>query len=401
MPETLKQYYFEPERFVGEAEVLEIREMDSGYTVVLDRSLFYPEGGGQPCDLGRIDDAAVNLVKENDGVILHALEGKPNFKTGDRVLMRVDGARRIDHSQQHSGQHLLSAILERRYGIHTLSFHLGVSYSTIDITCPSMDQEFLKALEDEAEAFIAKSHPYLLHLCPPEDPNSFPFRKGLPEGDGQIRIIEIKDYDWVACCGTHVSSAADLRVLSVLQAEKYKGNTRLYFVAGARAASLLRRRKDSLQTIAAALGSSPEEAASKVEALTARNATLEAARATLARENAGLEVALRAVENTGSPSAPLYFAFQDKSAEAAFETVKAGANKGYSAVALSLPDKTVCVMVPQEKSANLASSLKAMLAQHKGRGGGGGNNFRAVFESPEAAKEFSDSVLRILSHDTP
>ncbi len=400
MTETLKQYYLEPGRFEGEALALEVRESDSGFAVVLDRSLFYPEGGGQPCDLGRIGGAVVGSVNEKDGVILHALEGRPDFKPGERVLMRVDGARRIDHSQQHSGQHLLSAILERRYGIHTLSFHLGAVYSTIDVTSPSMDQETLKALEDEAEAFIARGHPYLLHLCPPEDPNSFPFRKALPEEDEQIRIIEIKDYDWVACCGTHVSSAADLRVLGVLQAEKYKGNTRLYFVAGGRAASLLRRRKDGLQVIAAALGSSPEEAAQKAEALKARNAMLEAARAALSRENAGLEVALRAAESKGSPSAPLYFAFRDKSAEAAFETVKAGANRGYSTIALSLPDKTVCVMVPREKSANLVSSLKDMMARREGKGGGGGNNFRAVFESPEAAKEFSESVFGFLDQKT-
>lgn len=396
MPETRKQFYLEPGRFEGEARVMEVREAGNGFAVILDGSLFYPEGGGQPCDLGSIDDAALSFVTEKDGLILHMLESKPDFGPGDRVLMRVDRARRIDHSQQHSGQHLLSAILERRYGIHTLSFHLGLSYSTIDVTCPAMDQEMIKALEDEAEVFIAASHPYIPHVCPPEDPNSFPFRKSLPKSGEQIRIIEIKGYDWVACCGTHVSSAADLRLVGILQAEKYKGNTRLYFVAGSRAASLLRQRKDSLGAVASTLGTSPEEASSKVEALKARNAVVESERATLVRENARLEVALRALENAEDPSKPLYFTFKDKSAEAAFETVKAGANRGYSTIALSAPDKTVCVMVPQEKSANLITSLKTLLVEHGGRGGGGGNNFRAVFENRESAGLFADSVLSLL-----
>ena len=126
MPETLKQFYLEPGRFEGEARVLEIRESGTEHAVILDTSLFYPEGGGQPCDLGSIGELPLRSVTEKDGLILHWLESKPDFAPGDRVLMKVDGTRRIDHSQQHSGQHLLSAILERKYGIHTLSFHLGL-----------------------------------------------------------------------------------------------------------------------------------------------------------------------------------------------------------------------------------------------------------------------------------
>ncbi len=396
MPETVKQFYLEPSRFEGEARVLELREEDGRYAVVLDASLFYPEGGGQPCDLGSIDNLPLRSVTEKDGEILHWFEEKPGFIPGDQVFMNVDGKRRIDHSQQHSGQHLLSAILERKYGIHTLSFHLGLSYSTIDVTAPAMDQDMIEALEDEAEAFIARNHPYVFHVCPPEDPQSFPFRKRLPEGEEEIRIIEIKDYDWVACCGTHVSSAADLRILSVLQAEKYKGNTRLYFVAGARASLLLRRRKEALEAIAASLGTSSEEAATKVDALKARNAILETDRATLVQDTARLEVALRALENRNNRSKTLLFTLYDKGAEAAFETVKAGANSGYSTIALSVLDKTVCVMVPQARSANLVKSLKALLAEHKGRGGGAGNNFRATFDSPDTAKTFFDSASALL-----
>ncbi len=396
MPDTIKQFYLEPDRFKGEVRVLEIREEGGRYAVVVEASLFYPEKGGQPCDLGSINGLPLNSVTEKDGVILHWLEAKPDFKPGDRVSMEVDGARRIDHSQQHSGQHLLSAILERKYDIHTLSFHLGLSYSTIDVSIPAMDRDMLSAVEEEAESFIVRKHPYVCHICPPEDPESFPFRKSLPKGEAEIRIIEIKDYDWVACCGTHVTSATDLRVLSVLQTEKYKGNTRLYFVAGTRAVSLLRRQKDMLGAVVVALGTSAEEAAAKVEALKARNAILEADRSTLIKENARLEVALRALESGKNTSKPLSFIFNDKSAEIAFETVKAGTTIGYSTIAMSLMEKTVCVMVPQSKSANVVAKLKTLLVEHKGKGGGGGNNFRAMFETLEAAKAFFNSASALL-----
>ncbi|MFA5853250.1 MAG: alanyl-tRNA editing protein, partial [Spirochaetales bacterium] len=213
MPETRKLYYDDPSAMVAEAKILEIRESGINTDIILDRTVFYPEGGGQPCDMGTMGGVSVINVLEEGLVIVHTVKGCPPFKIGDTVLMMVDAARRSDHSQQHSGQHLLSAILERNYGVHTIGFHLGATYCTIDVTCEGMDGKMIAAIEAIAEDFIAEDHPFVIHVCPPEDPQSFPLRKKLPEGEAIIRVVEIEGYDWVACCGTHVSSAAALRVL--------------------------------------------------------------------------------------------------------------------------------------------------------------------------------------------
>lgn len=441
MSETVKGYYLDPSALSGEARVLEIRNTAVGAEVVLERTLFYPEGGGQPCDRGVLGGLPVLDVVEAGRAVVHSVEGAPAFAPGDKVAMAVDGTRRRDHSQQHSGQHLLSAILERNYGIHTIGFHLGATYSTIDVSCAAMDGKMTEEIEAAAEEFIVRDHPYAVHVCPPEDPASFLIRKRLPAGEETIRIVEILGYDWVACCGTHVSSAGELRMFKILSTEKYKGNTRVFFAAGDRAVALMTGRYGLLAEISAGLGTSAEEAPARVSALSVRSAALEAERDALLRKRAGLEIDLAlggpAVGSSPAPSAPgtlspapgaglrtpLVFSYSDRGADAAFETARAGAARGVAVVAISIPDRTVCVTAPAAsratpaapkppaatsaapaqsaagtpKSLVLGPALAPLLQQFGGRGGGGANSFRAVFESADKAKAFASAAASLLS----
>lgn len=423
IPETKKRYYDEPRAVSGRARVLDLKIEGDRASVILDATIFYPEGGGQPCDLGLVGGLPVVDVVEEGAAVVHRLAGLPGFSVGDSVDVAIDAARRRDHCQQHSGQHLLSAVLEREYGIHTVGFHLGAVYCTIDVTCAGMDSALIEAVEKKAEAFIAEGHPYIVHVCPPEDPLSFPIRKGLPSGEALVRIVEIEAYDWVACCGTHVASADELRILKILSAEKYKGNTRVYFVAGDRAVAALKGHFNLLRDTAGILATSMEETPAKVAALAERAAGLEFERNALLRERAGLEVEIAAGSlaagsmavtdlasgSDGARARVLRFSYADRGADAAFETVKTAASRGFAAVALSLPDKTVCAAKPADAAAwpagakpagalfSLGVLLKAPLEENKGRGGGGANSFRAVFATPEAAEKFAAAVEAVLA----
>ncbi len=425
MPETIRSYYLEPSAIAGEARVVSVEALDGRARVILDRTIFYPEGGGQPCDLGTIGGRRVLSVAEEGAAVVHTLEGPlagtPGFAAGDHVHMTLDAARRRDHCQQHSGQHLLSAFLEREYDIHTVGFHLGEAYSTIDVTCAAMDANMAADLERRAEAFIAEAHGLTIHECPPEDVTSFPFRKKLPQGAKVIRIVEIDGYDWVACCGTHVASAAELRAFVILSTERYKGNTRIYFAAGERALAILKRRFCLLQEVAARLGTSSEESPAKIAALLERASVAEGERDRLRRERAGLEVELalreRAAKRQAAPQAvsreeapPLFFSFADRGADDAAEAAKAGASRGLAAIAVSEPDRTVCVMraargsetaaadaARPERVANLGASLKPLLQTYGGRGGGGPHHFRAVFPTAQEAAAFAEKVSALLS----
>ncbi|HWR11797.1 MAG TPA: alanyl-tRNA editing protein [Rectinemataceae bacterium] len=408
MPETVKEFYLHPSAVSGEAKVLEIRDSGSSKDIILDHTIFYPEGGGQPCDLGRLGGMALSRVEEDGLAILHRVEGEPAFAVGDTVTMEIDAARRRDHSQQHSGQHLLSAILEREYGVHTVGFHLGGAYSTIDVSCASLDAAMIDTIEAMAERFIVDDRTYARHFCPPEDAQSFPIRKKLPAGEARITIVEIEGYDWVACCGTHVASASELRVFKILATEKYKGATRIYFAAGDRAIALLGKYFGLLKDIAGLLGTSAEESSAKLSSVLLRSGTLESERNDLVRERAGAEIdaAIKALGPQTSPTEGpegrriLRFSYGDRDTDAVMETVKAGAARGFAVIALSLPDKTVCIMKPAEtrtQPIGLGIVLKSILQELGGRGGGGANNFRATFGSAKIAERFAEKAASLLN----
>jgi alanyl-tRNA synthetase len=391
--EGKRWYYERPELKEAEARVLELRKASDGtggVELFLDATIFYPEGGGQPCDLGSIAGVPLLEVKEEGDRVLHRLAQKPSVQPGDLVPLVLEAGRRRDHCQQHSGQHLLSAILERDYGIHTIGFHLGREACTIDVTAQSLDDARRLAIEAVAEDFIRNDRPFVVHECPPEDPGSFPIRKKLPEGAASIRIVEIDGYDWVACCGTHVRSAGELRAFRILGSERYKGNIRISFVSGDRAVAALAAGQEAAGKAAAILGTSISGLAEKAGLAVARLQALGQERDALVRERAILDVERAMASETVLPPV-LRFSFEDRDADAAFETARAASSRGIAAVTVSRPDSTVCVTgnLPEAKGSGLGQSLKPLMAESGGRGGGGRDSFRAVFPTPEAAESFA------------
>ncbi|MEI6875713.1 MAG: alanyl-tRNA editing protein, partial [Spirochaetota bacterium] len=232
-------YYEDP--LLDTCSALVLSSEEGGRLLELDRTLFFPEGGGQPCDLGTIDGLSLEAVQDEGGRVLHRLREPSDLATGSRVELVLDRPRRMDHAAQHSAQHLLSGLFWNRGGVQTRSFHLGVDHSTIDLDMPVPNETVLDEVEARANAMIAEGPPYVVHRCPPEDPAKLDLRKPPPEGIGEIRIVEIAGLDFSPCCGTHVANARELRIVKILETERYKGLTRLSFVAGGRAVRRLAR----------------------------------------------------------------------------------------------------------------------------------------------------------------
>ncbi len=443
---TERLYYTHPEVSRTKARVLDIRKVDSvaGVTdvadfadvaagfdeVVLDRTIFFPGGGGQPCDLGSLAGFKLVEVKEDaQGNVVHVVravsgssdvDGSSRLKVGDEVELVLDVARRRDHTQQHSGQHLLSAVLEHECGIHTISFHLGTEYTTIDVTGQLLEKAEIQKVETCVNAWIGDARSIITHVCPPEDLVRFKVRRDLPQGQEIIRIVEIDGYDWVACCGTHARSTAKLRAFKILSCEKYKGGTRIYFVAGDRAVALLSRYFDLAKDAAALLGGSVEALVERVSALNANVQTLELERNGLVKERAKFEVDAAMDGSVAGPDGSvmgqgecfvlpassmfsegarlIVFKYANRSAAAALESVKAGANRGAVTVALVEPEHTVLFMAPKLAGApNLASALKAKMSQYGGSGGGQAGSFRAVFPDEKHALSFLTDIQTLLS----
>jgi alanyl-tRNA synthetase len=226
------------------AGTLELRPQGNGNAqILLDKTIFYPEGGGQPGDRGFINGVPLLDVREKDGEILHMIstEGAGKLKPGPVELV-LDTHRRRDLTLHHTGQHLLSSIILRMTGAETVSLHMGDETCTIDVDTHlnsgsdaiTINDEILINIEEAVADAIEKNLPVTIHLCPPEDVFSFPLRKLPPQIEEVIRVVEIANYDYVACCGTHLKTTAEIGLLRILGAEKYKGMTRITFNAGRR-----------------------------------------------------------------------------------------------------------------------------------------------------------------------
>jgi len=218
------------------AEIVKLCPVLNGETpVILDKTIFYPDGGGQPADHGTINGVPVLDVREKDGEILHMVsaENAGKLETGKAELI-LDSRRRRDHTQLHTGQHLLSGTLLRMTGAPTVSMHMGEETCTIDVNIPEIKEQTLLEVEDAVADAIEENHPVTVHLCPPEDVSSFKLRKVPPTDEEVIRVVEIVGHDIIACCGTHLKSTAEIGMLRIFGAEKYKGMTRITFLAGRR-----------------------------------------------------------------------------------------------------------------------------------------------------------------------
>lgn len=194
---TNKLYYNSTYQTDWQTRVTETIEREDGLYVLLEETAFYPHGGGQPCDLGAIQGIPVLDVISEEELVLHKLERLPNEES---VTCQIDWNRRFDHMQQHSGQHLLSAVCLEKHNFMTLSFHLGEDYCTIDIEVSELSSDQLYSIEREVNRQIYLNHNILSYFVTGEEAAQLKLVK-QPKVTENIRIVEIKDVEYNACGG--------------------------------------------------------------------------------------------------------------------------------------------------------------------------------------------------------
>ena len=230
---TKRLYYPDSSRQTFEATVVDKQESGGKVAVELDQSCFYPSTGGQPNDLGWIDQIPVLDVEEKEDRILHYLE-ENRFKVGQSVQGRIDWKRRFDHMQQHTGQHILSQSFLQILSSKTVSFHLGIELSTIDLTRETLTPQEIYQVEDLANQIIFENRPIKTHVRESDQQSEFPLRKHSKR-QGQIRIIEIADFDWTPCGGTHCLRTGEAGLIKLRRWERAKKQARVEFYCGWRA----------------------------------------------------------------------------------------------------------------------------------------------------------------------
>ena len=237
MPETKRLYYNDCYLREFEARVIAGESGPRGFRVVLDQTAFYPESGGQPSDRGTLAGIQLLDVVDEGESVVHLLESKPEQ---DTVKGLVDWARRFDHMQQHTGQHVLSAAFERTGHYRTVSFHLGAEASSIDLDSDRLGERQLEEAEDLANSVIFEDRPVRISFRPAEEANRLGLRKPTARA-GNVRLIEVDDFDLSACGGTHVSRTGAIGLVLVRRFERMKGLTRVEFLCGRRALIAARR----------------------------------------------------------------------------------------------------------------------------------------------------------------
>src|SRR5215207_9247359 len=279
---TQRLYYSDSHLVEFEARVVAVSRTEDGRAAVaLDRTAFYPTGGGQPTDTGTLGDArVVECLDEEDGGVLHVCEGEPPAE-GALVLGRVDWPRRLDHIQQHTGQHILSQSFVELYGAQTRSFRMTEDMCEIDVELADPSDERVGRAVRRADEIIWDDRAVRVHLVTPGEAARMPLRKDSAR-EGELRVVEIEGFDFSPCGGTHAASTGEVGVVVARQWERAKGLVRVTFAAGGRAIEDYARANTTARATAAVFSVGRDEAAT--------------AAARLQEENRGLVRRLRAAE---------------------------------------------------------------------------------------------------------
>ncbi|MFM2124500.1 MAG: hypothetical protein RL328_951 [Acidobacteriota bacterium] len=358
---TERLYYSDCYLCEFDARVVEVAE--DGRRVYLDRTAFYPTSGGQPFDLGTLNGIEIADVVDEAERVAHILAAPLSAK---EVHGSVDWGRRYDLMQQHTGQHLLSAVFEELFGFKTVSVHMGTASNTVDIETPLVTELQLEQAEQRCLEIISRALPTAITF---ED-TAAGLRKESSR-EGTLRIVSIDGVDRSACGGTHVRNSAEIGLVLTGKTEKIRGITRVEFVCGFRALRRARADNQLLANIARTLSLPAEQAAERIQALTEQNKALEKERQRLATEQARREGA-ELYWNTKPDAAGLRRAIVRGAIdeEMRHRAQAFAANEQAVFLAVSDAPPSVLFAASQDSSVHAGNRLKAALAEVGGRGGG-------------------------------
>ena len=358
---TEKLYYLDSHLFEFEATVLAAREEKRGWEIVLDRTAFFPEGGGQPADTGMIGPARVLDVHEREGEIRHLCDRElaPGV-----YACAVDREKRLRRMQNHSGEHIFSGLTHQKFGAENVGFHMAADCMTIDFD-KDLSFEQLSEIEYEANLAVRANIPVRTFYPSPEELKALEYRS-KKELAGAVRIVEIAGIDRCACCAPHVNATGEIGAIKLLTAERHRGGVRLSLICGMDALDDYRRKQDSAAAISALLSAKRDEIAPAVERLLESEAKLKERASIL-----GMRCAAMRAEAIAPTEGNICIFDEGLSEAAARELVNRLTEKTDGVAALFLADDAgQWRYIIGSRRVDLRSAAKAINAGVSGRGGG-------------------------------
>jgi alanyl-tRNA synthetase len=313
---TERLYYSDSHLIEFEARVIDVTERVSGWTaIVLDRTAFYPTGGGQPSDTGTLSGCRVVECIDGDETVLHVVQGTTP-PVGSEVKGRVDWSRRLDHMQQHTGQHILSQAFVTLFNAQTKSFRVLEDACEIDVDLSNPSNEVIERAVELANNVIWEDRQITIRNVTSDEAMSLPLRKD-PARQGELRLIEIEGFDLTPCGGTHAFRTGEVGMIAVRSWQRAKGLTRIEFVAGTRALADYRRANKSAREIAELFSTGRDDAPASAAHMLEENKELNRRVRVLEEVAAGVEAERFVSEQdaTADGSKVIVQVFEDRDGE--------------------------------------------------------------------------------------
>jgi alanyl-tRNA synthetase len=348
-----------------EAMVLFAEEKKGVYSIVLDQTAFFPEGGGQPGDSGSLfvegEEIPVLDTREKDGVIFHLT--KQPLETGTRVKGVLNWDRRLRNMQNHSGEHILSGLIYQRFGYHNVGFHMGSEAVTLDLD-GVISQEELLELEEKVNQAIEEDVEVEV-LYPSGEELQEMFYRSKKEIEGQVRIVRIPGYDSCACCGTHVERTGEIRLLKILGVQNYKGGVRISMLAGKDALEDYGRKHVMIQEATHLLSVKPEKVTEGIQKALNQQAALKSRLIGLQRQ-----IGEEKAEAVPEGSQRICFLEPNFQMEELREMVNKAALRCKMALGLLPVGENLCQYVLISNEQDVRSLGKELNQRFSGKGGG-------------------------------
>jgi alanyl-tRNA synthetase len=396
---TDRLYYHDSFLYDFDALVVEAFDSNGRTAIVLDRTAFYPTSGGQVHDLGILTAegqqiAITEVADEEDGRILHFASGP--LTVGTQVHGSVDAARRRDHVQQHSGQHVLSAAFIRLFNMPTVSFHMGDESCTIDLETAGLSAAQAQKAELLANEVIAEDRRVSIRFVPLEEARELGLRKLPPKQTGDLRLIDITDFDLTACGGTHVRATGQIGSILLRKAEKVKQGVRVEFVCGLRAVSTARRDYTTLTEAAALYSSHIYDVPEQIRKSLAEAKAAGKAQHKLLEELAELSAERLLAQTAGSPQVITQF-IPDRDAtfiKLLAQKLTAGKSAVIALLASGAGQPTLVFAQSPGQKSNMGQLMKEAMAQLGGRGGGSADMAQGGVPAGALGLERLETVLQ-------
>jgi alanyl-tRNA synthetase len=397
---TERLYYHDSFLYAFDASVLESVQREGRHAIILDRTAFYPTSGGQVHDTGRLvladkrEVIVAEVADEEDGRILH-FAAEP-LAAGTVVHGAIDATRRRDHMQQHSGQHVLSAAFIRLFNMRTVSFHMGAETCTIDLETAGLSAKQAEQAERLANEIVLEDRLVAIRFVPLEEARQLGLRKLPPKQAGDLRLIDIADFDLTACGGTHVASTGQIGAILLRKAEKVKQGVRVEFVCGLRAVAVARKDYATLTEAASLYSAHSHDVPQQIRKSLEEGKAASKAQHKLLEELAEFTAERILASAAGSPRVITHF-FPERDAiflKLLAQKLTAGKADVIALLAASSAQPALVFAQSPGQKFNMGQLMKDAMAQLGGRGGGTADMAQGGL--PAGSADFSkvENILR-------